>query len=222
MDGERGERRRRVPRRLALAEGDRYPNVQAGFAVSYPPTDDRRATDYGYNLLASGLRHFKTPKVLMMDYRDAIVDFDGYPQPTNDDDDATVHIPRDRHRQRINVLLSDGSVASFTPVDLHPSNDIYVIGDGRGTNPALTASGSGSGGGNGNGNGNGKATGTETGMATGTATGTETEGTGTAKPSSFAAARTRGERTTRGGVAYVATPPLRCPGPSPSCSACCG
>jgi prepilin-type processing-associated H-X9-DG protein len=121
-----------------FADGKRYTSIKAGFTLSYGVNPEGRATDYGYNLMASRLRTFNSGRVLLMDYADPVIDFDGYPVPTNDDDDPAAFIPRDRHLGRVNVLLSDGSVQSFTPAELQPAEEIYLISARRGPNPGGT------------------------------------------------------------------------------------
>jgi hypothetical protein len=110
---------------------------------------DGRMTDYGFNAMASGLREYKVPRVLVMDYRRPLIDFDGFPSPVNDDDPADF-VPDDRHNRRVNVLLSNGAVQSYGPDELRPSSAIYAIGETRGANPGAPAVD------NGNDNGKGK------------------------------------------------------------------
>ena len=80
--------------------GQRYAGVRAGFSVTYPAMPDGRMTDYGFNAMAIGLREYKVPRVLVMDYRRPLIDFDGFPSPVNDDDPADF-VPDDRHKTAI-------------------------------------------------------------------------------------------------------------------------
>jgi prepilin-type processing-associated H-X9-DG protein len=76
--------------------------------------------DYGYNIMASDLGQPRQGRRLVMDYQKSIIDFDGFPLPDNNDDDADRWLPKYRHRKKINVLMSDGSVQAMALAELQP------------------------------------------------------------------------------------------------------
>jgi prepilin-type N-terminal cleavage/methylation domain-containing protein/prepilin-type processing-associated H-X9-DG protein len=179
---------------ILLSDGKRMTNIAAGAAIEYSAT---RPTDYGYNLMASNLTDPRMPRVLVMDYTQSIIDFDGLPLAANDDDSIS-RIPRDRHLGRINALMSDGSVQSFDgPAidrhsdELHPRSRMYAIANSRGPEPGaasdyvLAAGAPASGGsdaGGGDGVGNGKDNGNGSGKGNGSGSGNgEDNGTGGGK-----------------------------------------
>lgn len=122
---------------LNLADGTRTSNISAGFTIRYGSTS---ALDYGYNLMASELPKARSGKILIMDYRKSVFDFDGF---DNNDDDPARWIPRTRHLKKTNVLTSDGSVQTLAFDELLPMladgpNTLYPIGGVQGPAPGGT------------------------------------------------------------------------------------
>jgi prepilin-type N-terminal cleavage/methylation domain-containing protein len=119
---------------LDLGEGTRAHNISLGFAIRYRA---RSSLDYGYNLMASELARPRSGKILIMDYRKSVFDFDGFDEK---DDDPHRWIPRNRHLKKINVLTSDGSVQTMAFDELLPMlsdgpNTLYPIGGVQGPTP---------------------------------------------------------------------------------------
>ena len=139
---------------IVTSDGRRFDHVKQGFTVDYKATAG--TVDYGFNFLASRLDDKKAGKVVVMDFNKAVFDFDGWQTATQPDDYLPATLLARRHLKKINALLSDGSVQSFSPDEMAPANTIYAIASTRGPvpgGPEPTDAGSGGGGGGGNGKG---------------------------------------------------------------------
>ena len=120
---------------IVTSDGRRFTHVKQGFIVEYSATGG--GLDYGFNSLAGGLSDYKSGKIVVMDFNKPVFDFDGWQNTSQPDDYLPATVLARRHLKKMNALLSDGSVQSFTKDELAPAEAIYAIAPTRGPNPGV-------------------------------------------------------------------------------------
>jgi hypothetical protein len=110
---------------IIFPDGDRLVDAQPGLMFYFNGAGV--STSYGFNAQASQADYRRPQKLLIMDYKTSIVDYDGL----NSDDDLPWLSMAPRHFRGVNALMSDSSVQRVMLPQLDAATQIYAVAPGQ-------------------------------------------------------------------------------------------